>query len=82
MRGIKKLQIGKKGLTQEFVQQLKNIFDNEQVLKIVILKSACRDKSDAVKMADELLEMLGKNYTYRLVGYALTVRKWRKPMRE
>ena len=81
MRGIKKLQIGKKGLTPEFVEQLKKIFDNEQSLKIAILKSACRDKKDAKKMAEDLLDMLGRNYTYRLVGYILTVRKWRKPMR-
>ena len=81
MRGIKKLQIGKKGLTPEFVEQLKKIFENEQSLKIAILKSACRDKKDAKKMAEDLLDMLGKNYTYRLVGYIMTVRKWRKPMR-
>ncbi|MBC8434947.1 YhbY family RNA-binding protein [archaeon] len=81
MNKIKKLQIGKNGLTPEFVEQLKRIFENEQMLKITILKSACRDKKVAEKMADELLEMLGKNYTYRLVGYTLTIRKWRKPMR-
>lgn len=78
---IKKLQIGKKGLTPEFVEQLKRIFENEQMLKIAILKSACRDKKEAEKMTEELLEALGKNYTARLVGYVLTIRKWRKPMR-
>ncbi len=82
MRGIKRLQIGKKGLTPEFVKQLQNIFENEQSLKVAILKSACRDKIEAKKMAEELLEMLGKNYTFRLVGYILTIRKWRKPMRD
>lgn len=81
MNTIKKLQIGKKGVTPEFVEQLKRIFENEQMLKVTILKSACRDKKAAEKMADELLDLLGKNYTYRLVGYTLTIRKWRKPMR-
>lgn len=79
---IKKLQIGKKGLTPEFTEQLKRIFENEQMLKIAILKSACRDKKEAEKMAESLMESLGKNYTYRLVGYTLTVRKWRKKMRD
>jgi RNA-binding protein YhbY len=79
---IKKLQIGKKGLTSEFVEQLRRIFENEQMLKVSILKSACRDKKDAEKMMEELLNALGKNYTARLVGYVLTIRKWRKKMRE
>ena len=81
MQSIKKLQIGKKGLTPEFAEQLKRIFENEQMLKVAILKSACRDKKEAIKMADALLDMLGRNYTYRLVGYTLTIRKWRKLMR-
>lgn len=78
---VKKLQIGKKGLTPEFVEQSKRIFENEQMVKVSILKSACRDKKEAEKIADELLDLLGKNYTYRLVGYVLTIRKWRKAMR-
>lgn len=80
--GIKKLQIGKRGLTVEFVNQLKKIFENEQMLKVSILKSACRDKENAREISDNLLEQLGKNYTSRLVGYTLTIRKWRREMRD
>jgi RNA-binding protein YhbY len=81
VKQIKKMQIGKKGLTQEFIEQVRGIFKNEDFIKIDILKSACRDKKDAEKIGQELVETLGKNYTYKLVGYVLSVKKWRKPQR-
>ena len=81
MRYIKRLQIGKKGLTSEFIEQLKKLFVGENVVKISILKSACRNKKGAEKMADELVDALGKNYQYRLVGYVLTINKFRRAIR-
>jgi len=81
MRPIKRLQMGKNGLTPEFIEQVKFIFKNETLIKVTILKSACRDKKEAEKMADELVEALGKKYDYKLVGYVLTVIKYRKEQR-
>ena len=81
MKQIKKIQLGKRGLTEEFVNQAKDLFKNEEIIKISILKSACRNKDDAEKLADNLMESLGKNFDYRLVGYVLTVRKFRKDIR-
>jgi RNA-binding protein YhbY len=82
MKQIKKLQIGKKGLTPEFITQLKNVFEREQIIKISILKSACRNKKDAEKIGEDLVNELGKNFSFRLIGYVLTVRKYRKNVRE
>jgi len=81
MKPIKRLQIGKNGLSEAFIEQVRGIFENEDVVKISILKSACRDKKDAEKMADELMDALGKNFSYRLVGYVMAVRKFRKAQR-
>jgi len=81
MKQIKKIQLGKRGLTEEFVNQAKDLFKNEEIIKISILKSACRNKDDAEKLADNLMESLGKNFDYKLVGYVLTVRKFRKDIR-
>ncbi len=78
---IKKLQIGKNGLTEEFVSQVKGIFINERMVKIAILKAACRDKAEAKTIAENLLEALGKKYDYKLVGYVLTISKFRKEQR-
>lgn len=78
---MKKLQIGKKGLTDEFLEQLSKAFDNTELIKITILKSACRDKKEAKEIEEKILNHLGKNFTSRLIGYVLTIRKWRKPKR-
>ena len=81
MRPVKRLQIGKNGLSDAFVEQVKGVFENETMVKISILKSACRDKGDAKVMADDLMNALGKKYGYKLVGYVLTVTRFRKPQR-
>ena len=81
MKQIKRLQMGKNGLTLAFIEQVKSIFEKETLVKISILKSACRDKKDAEKIGDDLVEALGKKYDYKLVGYVLTVVKYRKEQR-
>jgi len=81
MKQIKRLQMGKNGLTPEFINQVKSIFEGETLIKISILKSACRDKTDAKKIGDDLIGELGKKYDYKLVGYVLTVVKYRKDQR-
>ncbi|MBT3642907.1 hypothetical protein HN604_00200 [archaeon] len=81
MKHIKKLQLGKNGLSEEFIGQVKSIFENETLIKIDILKSACRDKTEAKKIAEDLIESLGKKYGYKLVGYVITVIKFRKEQR-
>ena len=81
MKQIKKLQIGKNGLSPEFIEQVKSIFKGEKLVKISILKSACRDKKDAENMAKELIDVLGTKYDYKLVGYVITLIKYRKEQR-
>jgi len=80
--GILQLQIGKNGLTDAFVEQVKRLFENEERLKISILKSACRDKKEAEQIAENLANALGKNYAYRLVGYVITINKFRREVRQ
>ncbi len=81
MRPIKRLQMGKNGMTEAFIDQVKSLFEGETLIKITILKSACRDKKEAEKMGDDLVEALGKKYDYKLVGYVLTVIRYRKEQR-
>jgi len=78
MKAIKKLQIGKNGLTPEFIEQVKSVFEDARLIKISILKSACRDKKDAEKIGKEIIVELGHKYGYKLVGYVLTIIKYRK----
>ncbi len=81
MKPIKQFQIGKKGLTKEIIDQISLAFKNIESMRIHLLKSARPDKEAARKIADELVNALGKNFTYKLIGYVLVIRKWRKPKR-
>jgi RNA-binding protein YhbY len=81
MKQIKKLQIGKNGLTDSFIEQVKSIFEKETLIKIAILKSACRDKKEAEEIGKELIKALGVKYDYKLVGYVLTLKKCRRDQR-
>ena len=81
MKPIRQLQMGKAGLSEAFIEQVKSSFENEGLVKISILKSACRDKGDARKIGEDLVEKLGKKFGFKLVGYVLTVIKFRKDQR-
>jgi RNA-binding protein YhbY len=80
VKPIKRIQLGKKGLTEEFVMQLKKIFESERIVKVVVLKSACRDKDELNTISKELINSLGNKYKIRTIGYVLTIMKFRKDM--
>jgi len=73
-----KLQIGKNGLTEGFLQTLKNSFKDREDARISVLKSGGREREKAKQMAENIIERMGKNFTYRIVGFTIFVKKWRK----
>ena len=73
-----KLQIGKKGLTQEFIEDVKKRFANAESIRIGLLKSATRNREDVKQWAEKIISQLGKNYTYKIIGFTIALRKWRK----
>jgi len=81
MASLATIQLGKNGLTDNFILTLKNHFKKHDNVKISVLKSCCRDKEELKKMSNELLEKLGKNYTSKRIGYTIAIKKWRKPVR-
>jgi RNA-binding protein YhbY len=81
MPTIRQIQLGKNGLTENFICNLKHHFDTCKNIKISVLKSCCRDREELKKISDEILEKLGKTYTTRIIGYTIIVKKWRREMR-
>jgi len=81
MATLATIQLGKSGITDNFILTLKNHFKKHDNVKVSVLRSCCRDKEELKKMSDELLEKLGKNYTSKIVGYKIAIKKWRKPVR-
>jgi RNA-binding protein YhbY len=75
------IQIGKNGITENFINSLKNNFKTHINVRISVLKSSGRDREKIKEMSEQILEKLGKNYTSRIIGFTIIVKKWRKPVR-
>lgn len=75
------LQIGKKGLTEEFLEDIKKRFENKRNsnIKVSVLKSARESKEDVKKYAKEIKDYLGDKFTFRILGFSIFIKKWRKP---
>ena len=74
------IQLGKKGLPSEFIEDIEKRLEKHRniTLKISVLKSARESKKDVKKYADELIEKLGEKYTARTLGFSIFLKKWRK----
>jgi RNA-binding protein YhbY len=81
MQLVSSVQVGKKGISDNLVVTLKSHFKNHQNVKVVFLKNSIRDKKKLKKQAEEIVDELGKNYTYRVLGFTVFIKKWRKAKR-
>jgi len=78
MVSVRQIQLGKQGITDNFIESLKNHFKNCKNVKISVLRSAREDKSSVKKYAQEITKRLGDNYKARVIGFVIAVRKMRK----
>ena len=77
----KEIQLGRKGITLEFIKDIENRLEKHRniTLKVSVLKSIRPEgKADVKKYADELVEKLGEKYTVKTLGFSIFLRKWRK----
>ena len=79
MTGVKHFQLGKNGITENFVETMKTYFKKNENAKISVLKSATRSREEIKKLEKELLDQLGRSYTARVIGFTIVLKKWRKP---
>lgn len=75
------IQLGKNGLSQSFLSTLKTHFNKNNQVRISVLKSAGHDKEIVKKYSEQILNELGVNYTARMIGFKIILKKWRRPQR-
>jgi RNA-binding protein YhbY len=77
------IQLGKKGLTPEFLEGLKKRFERTEVknIKIKVLANARENREDVKGYAEEIIKYLGKKFNYRVIGFTIFVKKFRKEQR-
>ena len=74
------MQLGKNGLSESFLQDIKTRFEKPEIknIKISVLKSARESKADVKEYAEKIQEYLGAKFTYRVMGFSIFLKKWRK----
>ncbi len=72
------MQLGKNGITDNFIQTLKSCFEKHDSVRISVLKSAGHEKAQINEYSQKILEKLGNNYTVKMIGFKIIVKKWRK----
>ncbi|MBS3100177.1 YhbY family RNA-binding protein [Candidatus Pacearchaeota archaeon] len=81
MRLITTVQIGKNGISESLLNTIENNFKTHQNVKVVFLKNFSRDRKKIKEGAEEIVAHLGKNYSYRVLGFTVFIKKWRKAQR-
>lgn len=78
MPPLTQIQLGKNGLTDNFISTLKDHFKKHENVKVSVLKSATRDRQQLKKISEQIIEKLGDNYTSKIIGYTIILKKWKK----
>ncbi len=80
------IQLGKQGITENFISSLKNYFKTHGNVRISVLKSAREEGKEGKKQVKEysekMLEKLGGKYTAKVIGFVIVLKKWRREVRK
>ena len=72
------IQIGKQGVTENFLETLKTYFTKYGNVKVSVLKSAGHDKKQVKEYNQQILQALGPKFTSRTLGFTIMLKKWRR----
>ena len=82
MPGIVETQIGKNGVTDNFMFTLENHFKDHKTVRVSVLKSARGEGAEGKKIvkqyAEELVQKLEGNYIYKIIGFKIILMKRKK----
>ena len=71
-----RMNLGKNGITDNFIETLRTYFKTHNNVKVNLLKSV--DRTEKAKYAEEIVSKLGKNYSFKVIGFVINIKKWRK----
>jgi RNA-binding protein YhbY len=79
--GIVTIQLGKSGYEEGNKENIKKALDKHKNIKVAVLKSYIRNQQQLKELKEKMLADLGENYTARVVGYSIFLKKWKRKMR-
>ena len=77
---VAKLQLGKQGLTDNYIESLRKTFKNRDSVRISLLRAFSRDREEVKKTAEQICEKLSDigHFKYTIIGFTIVIKKWRK----
>lgn len=75
------VQLGKSGVSDNFIETIRRGFKRHDTVKISILQSFSRDKSEIKNAAKEICDKVGDNkfeYKSRIIGFTITLFRFRR----
>lgn len=78
MTAIAKFQIGKNGLTENFIEAINLAFKTRKQIRISILKTATRNKEEIEEIAKAIQGKLPFKTTSRIIGFTIILIKFPK----
>lgn len=77
-KGLATFQLGKAGLKENFIETIRKSFKTRDNVKVSVLRSFSRGREEVKNIANKICEELGKKYTYKIIGFTINIKKWRK----
>lgn len=74
------IQLGKNGITDNFIKNLQDRFQNSKYIKISVLKSAGHDREKIKSYSKEIIEKLNGHFISKTIGFTIVVMKRRKAL--
>jgi len=75
---LAKFQIGKSGLTDGVANSLKMVLQNHKQIRISVLKSCCRDKTELKSLAEKIKLLMPHKLKVKIIGYTIILVKLSK----
>ncbi len=72
---ISNFQLGKNGLTEGVLQSLKLALKNHKQVRISVLKSATRNRSELQEIAEKIKSSMPGKCSYRIIGFTIILKK-------
>jgi len=79
---VRTIQLGKQGITENFINGVRARFNDIKTLQISVLASARgsgkEGKEKVREYSEHILRELGNHFTAKIVGFTIILKKWRQ----
>ncbi|MDP4039435.1 MAG: YhbY family RNA-binding protein [Candidatus Pacearchaeota archaeon] len=72
-KGLVKFQMGKNGVTDNFIFTLQGAFKNNRQVRISVLKNAISEREKIKGIAEELTQKLKGRFDYKIIGFTIVL---------